>query len=147
MFFDDLPVGYTFTTGTRQLGLDEILEYARKYDPQPFHLDADAAANSHFGGIVASGMHTLSAAFTLTLQADIWNEASQGSPGMNDVRWLLPVRPADILTVRAEVVKSTPLRSRPDTGMTEITYDVLNQNGETVMRYTIIHMLFRRPAK
>lgn len=146
MYFEDLPVGYTFTTGSRQLELEEIIAYASKYDPQPFHLNADAAAASHFGGIVASGMHTLSTAFTLTLEANVWNDASQGSPGMDEVRWLRPVRPGDALTVKAEVVKSTPLRSRPDTGMTEIAYEVLNQRAEPVMRYTIIHMLFRRPS-
>lgn len=146
MYFDELPVGYEFTTGSRVLDLEEIIEYASKYDPQPFHVNADAAAASHFGGIVASGMHTLSTAFTLTLEANVWNDASQGSPGMNEVRWLRPVRPGDALSVTAKVVKSTPLRSRPDTGMTEIAYEVLNQRAEPVMGYTIIHMLFRKPT-
>ena len=146
MYFDELPVGFRFETGRRSLSLEEIIEYAGKYDPQPFHVNADAAAASHFGGIVASGMHTLSTAFTLTLEANVWNDASQGSPGMDEIRWLRPVRPGDELRVLAEVVGAKPLRSRPDTGMTEIAYEVLNQRDEPVMRYRITHMLFRRPG-
>jgi acyl dehydratase len=146
MYFDDLPVGYIFETESRTLTEDEIIAFARQYDAQPFHIDRDAAAQSIYGGIIASGFHTMLVAFNLSLQADIWNEASMGSPGMRDVQWRHPVRPGDDLRVRAEVVASTPSASRPDRGRTEIRYDVLNQSGEVVMTYTATHILKRSPT-
>ncbi len=144
MFFDDLPVGFRFQTGSRTLPLEAITEFARLWDPQPFHLDADAAAASPYGGIIASGFQTMLTSFTQTLEAGIWNEASMGSPGMTDVQWLRPVRPDDTLSTRAEVVASVPSASRPDRGRTTIAYEVVNQDGEAVMRYTAIHILRRK---
>jgi acyl dehydratase len=144
MFFDDLPVGYRFETGARVLPLEEITDFARQWDPQPFHIDEKAATASPYGGIIASGFHTLLTSFIQTLGADIWNEASMGSPGMTDIQWLRPVRPGDVLRTRAEVVASVPSTSRPDRGRTTITYEVENQSHEVVMRYTAIHILRRR---
>lgn len=144
MYFDDLPVGYRFETAARTLPLDAIIDFARQWDPQPFHLDAAAAKASPYGGIIASGFHTLLTSFTQTLEADVWNEASMGSPGMTDVQWLRPVRPDDRLTTRGEVVASVRSASRPDRGRTTIAYEVVNQDGEAVMRYTAIHILRRR---
>lgn len=144
MFFDDLPVGYRFETGTQTLPRESITDFARQWDPQPFHIDADAAAASPYGGIIASGFHTLLTSFTQTLRADVWNEASMGSPGMTDIQWLRPVRPGDTLRTLAEVVASVPSTSRPDRGRTSIAYEVLNQSDEVVMRYTAIHILRRR---
>ena len=146
MFFDDLPVGTRFETAARTLGVDDITGFAREWDPQPFHVDAAAAADSPYGGIIASGFHTLLTAFALTLEADVWNEASMGSPGMDDIRWARPVRPGDSLRVRAEVIAAVPSDSRPDRGRTTIRYDVYNQNEELVMQYTAIHILRRSPA-
>lgn len=146
MFFDDLPVGYRFDTAAKTLPLAAITEFARQWDPQPFHVDAEAAAASPYGGIIASGFHTLLTSFVQTLDAGIWNEASMGSPGMSDIQWLRPVRPDDRLRTRAEVVASVPSTSRPDRGRTTIAYEVLNQTGEVVMRYTAIHILRRKPA-
>jgi acyl dehydratase len=144
MFFDDLPVGYGFETGAQALPLQAIIAFARQWDPQPFHIDPEAAAASPYGGIIASGFHSLLLSFTQTLAADIWNEASMGSPGMTDIQWLRPVRPDDVLRTRAEVVASVPSASRSDRGRTTIAYEVLNQSGEVVMRYTAIHILRRR---
>lgn len=144
MYFDDLPVGFRFTSDTKALPLSEILAFARQWDPQPFHLDADAAAQSPYGGIIASGFHTMLTAFLLTLQSDVWREASMGSPGMDDVRWLLPVRPDDVLHVTGEVTASTPSRSRPDRGRCEIRYDVFNQTDERVMTFLAVHILRRK---
>jgi acyl dehydratase len=144
MFFDDLPVGYRFETGAQTLPLEAITDFARQWDPQPFHIDADAAAASPYGGIIASGFHTLLTSFTQTLGADVWNEASIGSPGMTDIQWLRPVRPGDTLRTLAEVVAAVPSTSRPDRGRTTIAYEVLNQSDEVVMRYTAIHILRRR---
>lgn len=144
MFFDDLPVGYRFETDAQALPLEAITDFARQWDPQPFHIDAAAAAASPYGGIIASGFHTLLTSFMQTLGADIWNEASMGSPGMTDIQWLRPVRPGDRLRTLAEVVASVPSTSRPDRGRTTIAYEVLNQSDEVVMRYTAIHILRRR---
>lgn len=144
MYFDDLTVGTRFNTATRTLSEEAIVTFAREYDAQPFHIDAGAAAQSIYGGIIASGFHTLLTAFQLTLEAGVWNEASMGSPGMREIQWLAPVRPGDTLRVQAEVVASTPSASRPDRGRTEIAYTVLNQSDTVVMRYTAIHILKRR---
>lgn len=144
MYLDDLTPGFTFRTGTRTLSEDDIVAFARSYDPQPFHLDAEAAAASPFGGLVASGFHTLLTAFVLTLEADVWREASMGSPGMEEMRWLKPVRPGDTLSAEGAVVSVTPSRSRADRGRAVIDYTVTNQAGEAVMTYRVTHILARR---
>lgn len=144
MFFDDLPVGYRFETASCTLPLEAITDFAQQWDPQPFHMDQEAAAASPYGGIIASGFHTLLTSFTQTLGANVWNEASMGSPGMTDIQWLRPVRPGDTLRTRAEVMAAVPSESRPDRGRTTITYEVENQSQEVVMRYTAIHILRRK---
>ncbi|MDH3668830.1 MAG: MaoC family dehydratase [Paracoccaceae bacterium] len=146
MYFDDLPVGFAFETGSRSLSEDEILSFARQYDKQPFHTDPEAAKASAYGGLIASGLQTMAIGFDLTLEVGIWNEASMGSPGMDQVRWIRPVRPGDTLRVKAVVVSSKPSRSRDDRGRTGIMYRVLNQVDEVVMTYQIIHILKRRPV-
>ncbi|MDT8346130.1 MAG: MaoC/PaaZ C-terminal domain-containing protein, partial [Thermohalobaculum sp.] len=95
---------------------------------------------------IASGFHTLLTAFTLELAANVWTEASQGSPGMDAIRWLKPVRPGDRLRVRVEVTDSRPSRSRPDRGITRFDHTVLNQDGEAVMTYETMVILARRPS-
>ncbi|MBA85557.1 MaoC family dehydratase [Thalassobius sp. S69A] len=144
MYFDDLPVGYTFETGTRQIPLQDMIAFARQYDPQPFHLSEEAAKDTIYGGLISSGFQTLIVGFLLTLDADIWNEASLGSPGIDNLRWLKPVRPGDTLQVKAEVTGSEPSKSRPGIGRTHMRYDTYNQNGEKVMTYTTTHILRRR---
>lgn len=145
MYLDDLQAGQTFETGERTLSEEDIVAFARAYDPQPFHVDAEAAAASPYGGIIASGFQTLLTAFALTLEADVWNEASLGSPGMDEIRWLKPVRPGDTLSVRAEVLSVTPSHSRPDRGRVEIAYTAYCRN-DAVMRYRCTHILARRPV-
>lgn len=144
MHFDDLTVGFGFETGSKTLSREEIVHFAAQWDPQPFHLDEDAARASPFGGLIASGFHTLLTAFTLTLEAEIWNEASMGSPGMEEIRWRVPVRPGDTLRVRGTVLESSPSRSRPDRGRTRIGYEVINQEGVIVMSYVCTHILRRK---
>ena len=146
MYFEDLPVGYSFETGEKTLSEEEILVFARQWDPQYFHLDPEAAKDSPYGGLIASGFHTLLAAFNLILAANVWNEASMGSPGMEHLRWIRPVRPGDTLRVKAEVTSSTPSDSRPDRGRTGFRHVVLNQRDEAVMTYDCIVILARRPA-
>ena len=145
MYFDDLPKGYSFETGTRTLNEDDILDFAHQWDPQYFHTDPEAAKASPFGGLIASGFQTMLTAFNLILEANIWNEASMGSPGMENLRWIRPVRPGDTLRVKAEVTNSTASKSRDDRGRTEFKHTVLNQNDEVVMIYHCVNILARRP--
>jgi acyl dehydratase len=144
MYFDDLPVGYAFETAERALPEDEIIAFARQWDPQSFHTDAEAARASPYGGLIASGFHTLLVAFTLELAADVWTEASMGSPGMDALRWLKPVRPGDRLRVRVEVTETRPSRSKPDRGITRFAHNVLNQDDEAVMTYETMVILKRK---
>jgi acyl dehydratase len=144
MYFDDLPEGYSFETGTRTLSEDDIIGFARQWDRQSFHTDPEAARASPYGGLIASGFHTLLTAFNLTLEAEVWNEASMGSPGIDSLRWIRPVRPGDTLRVRIEVTSSTPSQSRNDRGRTGFRHTVLNQNDEVVMTYHCVNILARR---
>ena len=144
MYFDDLPEGYQFSTASRRLPVEAIVDFAAEWDPQPFHLDAEAAAQSPYGGIIASGFHTILVAFRLTLEAGVWNESSMGSPGLDEIRWMMPVRPNDSLWVKAEVLSSVPSSSRPDRGRTVIIYDIYNQNEEKVATFKATHILARK---
>ena len=145
MYFDDLPKGYSFETGTRTLNEDDILDFAHQWDPQYFHTDPEAAKASPFGGLITSGFQTMLTAFNLILEANIWNEASMGSPGMENLRWIRPVRPGDTLRVKAEVTSSTASKSHDDRGRTGFKHTVLNQNDEVVMTYHCVNILARRP--
>ena len=145
MYFDDLPKGYSFETGTRSLSEGDILDFAHQWDSQYFHTDPEAAKTSPYGGLIASGFQTMLTAFNLILEANIWNEASMGSPGMESLRWIRPVRPGDTLRVKAEVTSSTPSKSRDDRGRTGFRHTVLNQNDEVVMTYHCVNILARRP--
>ena len=144
MFFEDLPLGKRFETPAELVTEDAILAFARQWDPQPFHIDPEAARASVFGGIIASGFHTVLVAFNLILQNFDWSESSMGSPGMNSVRWLAPVRPVDTLQVKSEVIAAKLSQSKPDRGFVEIRNDIFNQHGEMVAQYTGMHMLRRK---
>jgi len=146
MYFEDFEVGFRFETPRRSLTEAEIMDYARVYDPQPFHVDREAAAQSIYGGIIASGLQTCAVAFALTLEAGVLNDSSLGSPGMDRIRWLKPVRPGDEIGVIATVAEVTPSASRPR-GRVVIDYEVTNQMGEVVMTYSITHMQRRRDEK
>ncbi len=143
LWLDDFRPGQRFTTAGATLSEAQIMAFAFEWDPQPFHIDKLAAAESPFGGIIASGFHTLLVAFRLILQERIFNAASMGSPGMEEIRWRLPVRPDDTLRVEGEVLEVRPSRSRPDRGTARIAYEVKNQHGETVMSFTVTHILRR----
>lgn len=146
MYFDDMPVGYQFTTKTRSFDEASIIAFAREHDPQPFHIDPEAAAASHFGGLVASGFQTMTLGFALVLEAEIWTEASMGAAGIDALRWPRPVRPGDTIFMRGTVLTSEPSKSRPDRGRTRIRYEAINQNGDIVMSYETLHLFKRRPG-
>jgi len=147
MFFEDLPVGKTFETGSRTVTADAIKRFAREWDPQPFHLDERMAEASPYGALIASGFHTVLIAFTLTLDASDWSDSSMGSPGMESIRWIAPVFADDTLRVKAEVIAARPSRSKPDRGFVELHYRVFNQNDAVVATYQATLMLRRRDAQ
>lgn len=129
---------YTFTR-------DAIVGFARQYDPQPFHVDEEAASRSIYGGLIASGWQTVGVTFRLAVDGLIGRVASMGSPGVDEIRWLAPVRPGDTLRVRAEVLEVRPSRSKPDRGLVRIRYETSNQRDELVL--TMVGMgLFGRRA-
>lgn len=143
-YFDDFRVGERFASKGATLTEPQILDFALTYDPQPFHLDRAAAADGPFGGLIASGFQTLCLAFRMFYQEKIINACSMGSPGMDELRWLKPVRPDDTIHVEAEVTEMRPSRSKADRGTLLMAYAVKNQHGEAVMTFTAIHILQRR---
>jgi acyl dehydratase len=134
----ELPGRYTFDRG-------EMLAFARQFDPQPFHLDEEAAGRSIYGGLIASGFHTVSACFKLAVDGLIHRVASMGSPGVDEIRWLMPVRAGDTIAVTLEVVSVRPSQSRPDRGIVDTRYEVRNQRDELVMTMRAMGMFRRRP--
>jgi acyl dehydratase len=145
LWFEDFTPGRRFATAGCTLSEGQILDFAWSHDPQPFHIDKVAAEASPYGGIIASGFQTLLVSFRLVYQERIINAASLGSPGLDELRWLRPVRPGDTLKVAAEVLDSRPSSTKPDRGLVTIAYTVSNQAGEAVMTYRALHLLRRRP--
>jgi len=141
--FDDFEIGERFSSPGITLTESQIIDFALLYDPQPFHLDLKAAEEGPFAGLSASGFQTLALSFRLFYQANVVNACSLGSPGMDELRWLKPVRPGDRLHVEAEVKAKRPSQSKPDRGILHMAYSVLNQAGEAVMTYTAIHIMKR----
>lgn len=146
LYWEDLEVGTTTEFGSYDVTREEVLEFASKYDPQPFHLSDEAAAKTHFGKIAASGWHT--AAMTMRVIVDALSrqpQAGLGSPGVDELRWLKPVYPGDRLTMRGELLEKTPSRSKPELGTVRTKTTVTNQDGIDVMRFTSIVLMQRRP--
>ena len=146
MYLDEFAVGQRFVSGGCTLSEAQILDFAFHYDPQPFHMDVEAATDWPYGGIIASGFQTMLVGFRLFYAMGVINRGSLGSPGMDEVRWLRPVRPGDTLHAEAEVLEVRPPRSRPDRGTVVIAHSVANQHGEPVMTYRCMHLQRVRPA-
>jgi len=143
-FWEDLPVGSTMELGSVTVDREEVLEFARKYDPQPFHLDDEAAARSPiFGRLAASGWHTCAMAMGLMARNFMCQAASMGSPGIEQIKWPRPVYPGDTLTLRKRVVESRPLKSRPNAGLVRTHWEMFNQHGEQVLMMDS-HAIFGR---
>ena len=142
-YFEDFMVGKVFELGSRTVTQDEIIAFAREYDPHSFHVDPQQARQSSFGGLVASGWHSVCIFMRLAVDGVLKETASLGSPGADEIRWLKPVRPGDTLSARATIIQATPSRSKPDRGLVKHHGELRNQHGEIVM--TLIGMgLFRR---
>jgi acyl dehydratase len=132
-WFEDYVAGETFEFGDYLMTEAEIVEFAQRYDPQPFHVDPEAAKASLFGGLVASGWMTVSVVMRMMCDHFISTRSALGSPGVDQVRWLLPVRPGDRLRVRVKVIDAQASRSKPDRGVIVLRQEALNQDGLTVM--------------
>jgi acyl dehydratase len=147
IYFEDLEVGAETLFGSYEVTREEVIEFARKYDPQPFHLSDEAAAETHFGRIAASGWHTTAMTMAVIARYVVADEqAGLGSPGIDELRWLKPVYPGDTLTVRGKIIDKTPSRSKPEIGSFRTQTTVTNQDGVDVMRFTSIVLMRRRPA-
>jgi len=145
-YFEDFEVGQETVFGHYDVTREEVLEFARKYDPQPFHLSDEAAARTHFGRLAASGWHTCAMTMAVIARYVVADEqAGLGSPGVDELRWLKPVYPGDRLSVRGDVLETIPSRSKPEIGVIRTRTVVTNQDGAEVMRFTSIVMLQRRP--
>jgi acyl dehydratase len=145
-YFDDVELGDETVFGHYDVTREEVLEFARKYDPQPFHLSDEEAAKTHFGRIAASGWHTCAMTMAVIARYVVDDEqAGLGSPGVDELRWLKPVYPGDRLTVRGSVVEKIPSRSKPHIGVIRTKTTVSNQDGVDVMSFTSIVMMQRRP--
>ncbi len=145
-YFDDFDIGDKFTSKGITVSEAAILDFALAYDPQPFHLDVQAAAESPYGGLIASGFQTLALGFRAFYDANVINACSMGSPGMDELRWLRPVRPGDTLRTEAQVTEKRPSESKPDRGILRMAYEILNQDDEVVMTFSTIHIFARRPG-
>ncbi len=141
--FDELSVGQEFDFGSFEMPLEEVLDFARRFDPQPFHVDEEAARQGPFGGLIASGLHTLSAAFGHMIRSGMFREVSMGGGGV-DLRWPAPVRPGDAIRMTARVEELTPSRSRPQMGIARFRYTGTRvADGVVVLEMLSTHFLKR----
>ena len=146
-YFEDLRVGEVIDLGSRSLSQESIIAFAREYDPQPFHTDPEAAKHTVFGGLVASGWQTASVYMRLLVDGMIDKVAhSMGSPGVDKIEWLKPVRPGDTLRGRLTIVDAIPSKSRADRGTLKTLGELINQDGDVVMTIRGVGFFGRRPA-
>ena len=145
-YWEDFPVGKVRQFGGITLSAEEIIAFARQFDPQPFHLSEEGGRNSLFGGLCASGWHTCALAMRMVCDEYLLETASLGSPGLENIRWLKPVRPGDALRLRTVVLEARPLDSRPHVGLVRTRWEMLNQNNEEVMQMESYGMFQRRAA-
>jgi acyl dehydratase len=143
-FFEDYVAGQMHEFGSITVTADEVIEFASRYDPQPFHVDPGAALRTQFGGLIASGWQTAGWMMRLIVDHYLSHVASLASPGVDELRWTQPVRPGDTLSVRATIVEARPSASKPDRGLVRTLFEVLNQRGEVVMSVRAMNMLKRR---
>lgn len=132
-FWEDFPVGIVKTFGAMPVTREAVLAFARAFDPQPFHLSDEAAAASLFGKLSASGWHTCAMVMRMMCDEYLLESTSLGSPGMDNIRWKLPVFAGDTITVRMTVTEARPMSSRPQVGLVRSAYEVLNQHGQVVL--------------
>jgi acyl dehydratase len=145
MYWEDFRPGDRIEMGRHTFGAEEIIAFARQFDPQPFHVDPEAAKKSFFGGLIASGWHTCSIGMRLTVESHVNRTASLGSPGLDNIRWLKPVRAGDTISYSRVVLESRASESRAGVGLVKSRWEAVNQAGETVMTMEGWGMFGRRP--
>jgi len=143
-YFEDFEIGAVIQAGSRPVSEQEIIDFAMQFDPQPFHVDRKAAAESIYHGIIASGWHTCSMMMRLMVDNFLSEAASLGSPGLDEIRWLKPVRGGDTLSVSCAVLGKIPSTSKPDRGVVRTQWRAVNQHGELVATVTGMSMFSKR---
>jgi len=146
-WFEDYEPGSVHEFGSIVVTEDEILAFGRRFDPQVFHTDPEAAKGTEYGGLIASGWHTAGLMMRLYSDHYLSQVSTLVSPGVDEVRWLRPVRPGDTLSLRVTVVEARASQSRPDRGIVRSAVEVLNGRGEVVMTVTALNFFLRRPAE
>lgn len=146
LHWEDFQPGDVIDCGETSVDADAIVAFARNFDPQPFHVDARAAEGSMFGGLVASGWHTCGLAMRLMCDSYLLRSTSQGSPGLEEIRWPNPVRPGDRLRLRMTVEATRPLRSKPHLGLVQSRWEMVNQRDEPVLSMLGNGLFKRRDA-
>jgi acyl dehydratase len=142
--FEDYPVGTVFTGGPIAVSEQEILDFARRYDPQPMHVDKAAAESGAYGGLIASGWHTGALMMQLLAKHFVPKPGNLASPGLDELRWLKPVRPGDRLSLRATVLSARVSRSKPEQGIITGLVELINQHGEVMFSVKPISLMRRR---
>ena len=137
-YLDDFSIGERFKADSFTMDEPKILEFAQKYDPQIFHTDIEAAKDGPYGGLISSGFQTLNLCFCKMVQSGVFNTVSMGGPGIDEIRFLLPVRPGDTIQTEAEILSIKPSNSKPDRGVMRIQYRGFNQNSEEVISFITI---------
>jgi acyl dehydratase len=145
-YFEDFAVGQKFRSAARAVTAEEIRAFAKDFDPQPFHLDAAAAVDSLFGGLVASGWHTAALTMRLLVDSDLKPARGTIGAGVEELRWPKPVRPGDVLHLEGEVVDVRPSRSRPELGIVKVRANTINQDGDVVQIFSPVLMVRRKPV-
>ena len=145
-WFEDYTPGLVLEFGAIRVGEAEVIEFGRRYDPQPFHVDAAAAGRGAYGGLIASGWHTGSLLMRMLVEHYLSPVSSLGSPGIDELRWLAPVRPGDTLSARVTVMEARRSQSKPDRGLVRAHMEALNQRREVVMSMKALNFTLCRPA-
>ena len=144
-YWEDFRPGETHALGSYEFTAETIVAFARDWDPQPMHVDLEAAKRSPYGGLIASGWHTTAAYMRLLVTSTFGNAVSLGSPGIDQLRWLKPVRPGDVLPARITVLETRASESRPDRGIVRSRGEMVNQAGDVVMQLEAVNFFGRRP--
>ena len=146
LYFEDFSVGQVYETSAITLEQDDIVQFGKQYANLPYHTDPEAARKTSFAGLVAPGYQTAALTFGLFVDLGLFRASGMGSPGIDKLRWLKPVRPGDALHVSAEVIEVSPAQSTSGRNAVRFRYDTINQDGDKVMTVTSLHFLKRRPA-
>jgi acyl dehydratase len=144
-YFEDYVEGDVHRFGTIAVEADEMIAFAKRFDPQTMHTDPEAAKHTPFGGLIASGWHTAGLVMRLYVEHYLTHVASLASPGLDELRWLKPVRPGDTLSVRVTVLKTAPSKSKPDRGAVTSFVEAINQAGDIVMTFKGVNIIAKRP--